>query len=99
MYYDPVKQKYCLGPVWDFDISQGNINYNGNDNPTGFWIKNSICISRLFDDSVFVGQIKARWNEKRTEVYGILQFIDSRISYISNTEQLTAYNNSAINNQ
>jgi hypothetical protein len=33
LYYDPVKEKYCLGPIWDFDISMGNINYNDSDNP------------------------------------------------------------------
>jgi len=84
MYYDPVKQKYCLGPLWDFDISLGNIDYNGNDNPEGFWIKYSAWISRLFEDPFFVAQVKTRWNEKKSEVDGIFNFIDSRSEFISN---------------
>jgi hypothetical protein len=83
MYYDSVKQKYCMGPIWDFDISQGNINYNGCDNTEGFWIKNSVWISRLFEDTTFVGQVKARWSEKKAAVYGILHFIDEQAAYIT----------------
>ena len=83
MYYDPVKEKYCMGPVWDFDISLGNVDYNGNDNPVNFWIKNSVWISRLFEDPWFVSQVKARWNQKKAEFNSIPQFIDQRASYLA----------------
>lgn len=33
IYYNPEDQKLHFGPNWDFDISCGNINYNGCDNP------------------------------------------------------------------
>jgi len=84
MYYDPLKRKYCLGPIWDFDISQGNNKYSDMSNPNNFYIKNSKWISRLFDDPAFDAQVKSRWNEKKTEVDGILQFIDNRALSISN---------------
>ena len=83
MYYDPVKEKYCMGPVWDFDISLGNIDYNGSDNPVNFWIKNSPWIARLFEDPWFVSQVKARWNQKKAEFNSIPQFIDQRASYLA----------------
>jgi len=83
MYFDPVKKKYCMGPLWDFDISQGNINYNDNDRPEGFWIKNSRWIARLFEDPVFVALVKARWNEKKTDLDGITGFIDGRAASLS----------------
>ena len=52
-----------MGPNWDFDISCGNINYNGCDASSGWRIKNSVWISRLFSDPAFVEKVKARWNE------------------------------------
>jgi len=78
MYYDPTKEKLCMGPLWDFDISMGNINYNGSDNINGFWIKNAKWISRLFEDPVFVAAVKTRWNAKYSQLSGIYSFIDER---------------------
>jgi hypothetical protein len=47
MYYDPVKEKYCMGPIWDFDISLGNVSNGPNGaanltSPTGFHVKNAV---------------------------------------------------------
>jgi hypothetical protein len=83
MYYDPDKEKYCMGPIWDFDISLGNINYNDNSNPRNFWIQNSAWISRLFEDPDFVSQVASRWNEKKASVDQLSQFIDERAQYLS----------------
>jgi len=83
MYYDPVKKKYCMGPLWDFDLSSGNCNYADSQYPEGFWIKNSKWISRLFNDPVFVERVKSRWNEKKFEIEDIIQFIDNRANLMS----------------
>jgi hypothetical protein len=84
MYYNG--EKYCMGPVWDFDISLGNIDYNGNDNPQGFWIKASAWINRLFEDPEFVAQVKTRWNEKSAEFFALQQYIDERAVYINSAQ-------------
>jgi hypothetical protein len=46
MYYDPVKQKYCMGPIWDFDLSLGNAvgapSSSYSSAATGFYIKNAV---------------------------------------------------------
>ncbi len=68
LFYNPADGKIHIGPIWDFDISCGNINYNGNDTPEGFWIKSSVWISRMFEDPQFVSKVKARWNEKKNEL-------------------------------
>jgi hypothetical protein len=86
MYYDPEKGKYCMGPIWDFDIALGNVNYNDNDNPEGFWVKDSTWISRLFEDPYFVTLVKNRWNEKRAAVNGIFQYIDDRVVYLNSAQ-------------
>jgi hypothetical protein len=54
--------KLKMGPVWDYDISLGNINYNGNETTDGFWIKNATWYSRLFEDPNFVAKVKSRFN-------------------------------------
>jgi hypothetical protein len=86
MYYDGDREKYCMGPVWDFDISLGNINYNNNDNPEGFWIKNSPWINRLFEDPSFVSSVKARWNTKKNDFFALSRYIDERASYINDAQ-------------
>ena len=69
MYFNPADGKLHLGPNWDFDISCGNIDYNGCDDPTGWWIKNARWISRLFEDPAFVSALQARWTETQSAVY------------------------------
>jgi hypothetical protein len=83
MYYDPGKEKLLMGPIWDFDISMGNVNYNGNENPFGFLIKDAKWISRLFEDPVFVSAVKSRWNAKYSQLSSeISSYIDTRTAYL-----------------
>ena len=53
--------KLKMGPLWDFDIAFGNINYNNNEKIEGFWIKNALWIERLFEDQKFVDRVKTRY--------------------------------------
>ncbi|MHC1694599.1 MAG: CotH kinase family protein [Eubacteriales bacterium] len=62
-FYKPRNDKLHMGPVWDFDIGAGNINYNGCDDPTGWWIRDTLWISRMFEDPEFESAVKARWKE------------------------------------
>ena len=73
MYYNPTDQKLHMGPNWDFDISCGNINYNGCDNYEGWWIKNSVWIKRLFEDEAFVNKVKERWNAKAQDIHNLIE--------------------------
>ncbi len=57
--------KLYMGPLWDFDISFGNIDYHGCDRPEGYWVKKSRWISRLFKDPSFARKVKDRWNERK----------------------------------
>lgn len=64
--------KLKMGPLWDFDIAFGNVNYNGCDNPEGFWIKNVSWFKRLFQDPTFVQKVKERFAyfyENRNSIY------------------------------
>jgi len=55
-------EKLKMGPIWDFDLAFGNVNFNDNEKPTGFWIKNSRWIRMMFNDEFFVNKIKERFN-------------------------------------
>lgn len=62
--HKPRNGKLTMGPLWDFDIALGNINYNGNDNPEGWWIKTTNAwYSQLFNDPKFTRAVKERWQE------------------------------------
>ena len=53
--------KLKMGPIWDFDIAFGNINYNNNEKIDGFWVKNALWIERLFEDEKFINKVKTRY--------------------------------------
>jgi len=60
-----------LGPIWDFDISAGNINYNNNWDSKGCWVakaNNPNWIAKLFDNTAFVDLTIARWKQKRPQL-------------------------------
>lgn len=59
--YKPRGGKLHFGPLWDFDIAAGNINYNNNDNPTGWFIRNSEWHSRLFANTDFGQRVFNKW--------------------------------------
>jgi len=66
LYYDSASEKIYMGPIWDFDISCGNISYDDCDKPEGFWVKEkSLWYKRLFEDPFFANFVKERWNSKR----------------------------------
>lgn len=90
--------KLKMGPIWDFDIALGNVNYNNNQDYTGFWVKNAMWISRLFDDPAFVAKVKARWPYFKAKENDILAFInknaaDLKWSVVENNNKYnTLYN-------
>lgn len=88
MYYNPEDQKLHMGPLWDFDIGFGNVNYNNCDNFEGFWIKQSGWHGRLFTDPSFIEKVKTRWNEVSALLEtSILEDIPSKAEEISTSAQ------------
>jgi hypothetical protein len=88
MYKDRGK-KLNMGPLWDFDIAMGNIDYNGNENPEGWWIRDAAWINRLLQDPAFVQRLKDRWNTVRASVITPVTttFIDETAGLLSATQQ------------
>lgn len=74
--------KLKMGPLWDFDIAFGNINYNDNFVPEGFWIKNVSWFSRLFKDPAFVAKVKERFDFFYSHRNDIMRDINENAEYL-----------------
>jgi hypothetical protein len=91
--------KLVMGPIWDFNLGFGNVNFCAKDSPEGFIIHyNRICPDdgwlvpfwwdRLFEDDAFKAKVAARWSSLRAGVYQtsrIMGFIDS-VATVLNVE-------------
>ena len=79
--------KLKMGPLWDFDLAFGGYPWEpqsaiANDTE-GFYIKDVLWYSRLFEDPAFVARVKARFNEIYAERQRILDYIDSKAKFLS----------------
>jgi hypothetical protein len=78
-----------MGPLWDFDISCGNINYNGCDSATGFWIRNAPWITRMFADPAFTKAVKKRWTARKARLDKVIRnYIDSQATFLAKEQEL-----------
>lgn len=69
-------QKLKMGPIWDFDLSFGNMDYADPEFPVGFWVKDNPWISRLFDDPLFVNKVRERFAFYRANEAHIAGIVD-----------------------
>ena len=77
LYKDRLNPLLFMGPVWDFDISPGNVNYSSSVEPTVWWTRGGVWFARFFQDPNFAALTAARWNEvKATEVDALPAFVD-----------------------
>ena len=89
--------KLFMGPIWDFNLGFGNIDFCAKGAPEGFVIRyNSICSKdfwlipfwwdRLLQDESFRQRLTARWTALRTDKYKtskILTYVDSVTSVLN----------------
>jgi CotH kinase protein len=74
--------KLSMGPIWDFDIALGNVGYNNNNTPQGFWVNTCPWMARLFQDTFFVRQVQQRFLYFNTQVTNYLNNINSNSSML-----------------
>jgi hypothetical protein len=73
-----------MGPVWDFDLAIGNTDYSDCKIPQGWWVKNSLWFSRLFEDPAFKLKVKNKWNELYAQkIPALLTYMDQTSNYLS----------------
>ena len=56
-------EKIKMGPLWDFDLGFGNMDYADPEYPEGWWVRYNPWIDRLLDDPAFVTQVKNRFKD------------------------------------
>ena len=76
-YYDSQAKKIFMGPLWDMDISCGNINYDGCQDPEGFWVKKDQWYKRLFEDEYFAEKVAERWNETKQKLISSFDWLEN----------------------
>lgn len=68
-----------MGPLWDFDIAFGNINYgNGLFSPKGYYLKSSYLFSKMLQDPEFKTLMLKRFKFFNAHLSQILNFINQQ---------------------
>jgi len=70
-------EKIKMGPLWDFDLSFGNVDYADSRYAEGWWVKYHPWYERLFQDPDFVTKVKVRFAYFRDNQEFILDKIDT----------------------
>ncbi|MFK7808422.1 MAG: CotH kinase family protein, partial [Saprospiraceae bacterium] len=78
--------KLKMGPIWDFDISFGNIDYHGNETTDEFYIAEGTWLSRFFEDPNFVEKVKDRYAFFYAEKENIFESIRTNASELRETQ-------------
>ena len=73
--------KLVLGPLWDFNLAYGNVNYNDAvEQPAGDWLYNDyrmFWFPRLMQDPNFQNKMKTRWDSLRDD-----ELSNARITFL-----------------
>jgi hypothetical protein len=87
--YKPRGDVLYMGPIWDFDLSLGNADYNDCDNPENWYVRNSEWFSRLFEDPEFKAKFVERWNFVRDNYFDDLyKLIDDTAELLDKSQVL-----------
>lgn len=82
--------KIYFGPVWDYDIAFGNVNYDGGEITTGWLARNAAWYQQFFKYSEFDKMVKDRWIKLRQ---GNLSNLDSFINNLSTNMYMSQKHN------
>ncbi|MFA6084395.1 CotH kinase family protein [Mucilaginibacter sp.] len=94
-YFKDRDGKMGMGPAWDFDLAAGNVNYSESVKPEGWWVKDGVWISRLYEDPAFKAKVKARWDVlKATGIPAMYASINATKNYLalSQSRNFTTWN-------
>lgn len=87
--YKDRNDKLNFGPLWDFDIAAGNVNYNDNYTPSGWWIRKAPWINKLLTDPALEQEFISRWNEIKIDIIpNILATLESKAQQLDQSQRL-----------
>lgn len=74
-FYKSATGLVTFGPVWDFDISLGNIDYNNNWLTEGLMVVHTGYIRAAILDDAFVRDVRTDWKKLHANMPAIRQYI------------------------
>ncbi|MFT4937550.1 MAG: hypothetical protein ACI88A_000567 [Paraglaciecola sp.] len=80
-------EKIKMGPLWDFDLSFGNIDYADPEYTSGFWVKFNPWFTRLFEDRAFIDKVKSRFAYYRENEAFIIEKINGHADRLKWSQQ------------
>jgi hypothetical protein len=80
-------EKIKMGPIWDFDLAFGNVDYSDCAYPEGFWIRDNAWYNRLFQDPAFAAKVKERFAYFRNNQNFILEKMDFYANRLRSAQQ------------
>lgn len=80
-------EKIKMGPLWDFDLAYGNVDYSNATYPEGFHIKSNPWYKRMFEDPYFNSLVKDRFLYYETNLDMLLNKIDLIEKYLEKSQQ------------
>lgn len=82
-YFKDKGGKLGMGPVWDFDLSGGNIDSTIAKVPENWYVRDATWFLRLEQDPVFNNKVRNRWAATRAkEIEQIFADIDQNAAYL-----------------
>lgn len=78
--------KLHMGPVWDFDMSLGNANYNGVDNPNGAYISTKRWFKHLFAFPEFCELVQTMLLSHEEELDGVPEYMDAYVAMLDRSQ-------------
>ena len=92
-------ERLHMGPVWDFNISLGNLTFWGFENPEGWFLQTGVPLDasrpwpeRLFDDPAFARRYVERWFVLRQDTLSVARLHALIDSYAAELETAQARN-------
>ncbi|BBU27100.1 hypothetical protein BTHE68_08340 [Burkholderia sp. THE68] len=82
--YKDAGGKLKFGPLWDFDLAAGNVNYSDAQYPEGWWVADGPWIARMKQiDPTFETRVRARWDAlKASQIDTLAAYIDESAQVI-----------------
>jgi len=78
--------KLTMGPIWDFNIAYGNVDYNSAAETTRGWLYDEgyrmYWFRRMMNDPALRNKMSCRWHELRSNVFSdevVFGYIDSLV--------------------
>ena len=85
--YKPRGGKLHMGPLWDFDIAAGNINYDDGYKAAGWWVHDGPWFERLFEDPAFAARVRQIWSEiEADQLPAMIQSIGSHAAALQQSQ-------------